>query len=444
MRYASLADWLGWLEQSHPKEIDLGLDRIRQVAARLDLLAPHAKVITVAGTNGKGSCVTATAGLLHAANFNVGIYTSPHLLHYAERIQINGKPVADELICVAFEKIADACESSAEGYLFAKGSAEISLTYFEYGTLAALEIFKQKNVDYIVLEVGLGGRLDAVNIIDADVAVITSIAIDHQDWLGDNREVIGREKAGILREQQLFVCADHNPPQSIVDLSTQLKTKAHFIEHDFSFSAHGQSWLWNGKTATGDDVHLPVMRAPHLPLPSMAAALQTVQLLNIELTPEQIEQALLNLTLAGRFQKIVYQGREFILDVAHNPAATEYFAKRLVADPVVGKTFAIAAMMSDKDRTASLANVVGLVDEWFLLDLVNIPRAASAQALTENLLSLNAKVKQSGDINTLMDAALAQAQPQDRILVFGSFFTVAAALVFLLLPADSLASRGSQ
>lgn len=438
MRFTSLADWLGWLEQSHPKEIDLGLDRIRQVAARLDLLAHHAKVITVAGTNGKGSCVTATAGLLHAANFNVGVYTSPHLLHYAERIQINGKPVVDELICAAFEKIADACEASVND------PAKISLTYFEYGTLAALDIFKQQDVDYMVLEVGLGGRLDAVNILDADIAVITSIAIDHQDWLGDNREVIGREKAGILREQQVFVCADQNPPQTILDLAKQLKTNAHFIEHDFAFNAQGQSWLWHGKTATGEDVHLPAMRAPHLPLPSMAAALQVIQLLNIELAPEQIEQALLNLTLAGRFQKLVYQGREFILDVAHNPAATEYFAKRLVADPVVGKTFAIAAMMSDKDRIASLANLVGLVDEWFLLDLTHIPRAASTQALTENLLSLNAKVKHSGGISQLMSDVLAQAQSQDRILVFGSFFTVAAALDFLLLlPADSQASRGS-
>lgn len=436
MRFPSLADWLGWLEQSHPKEIDLGLDRIRQVAARLDLLAPHAKVITVAGTNGKGSCVTATAGLLQSANFNVGVYTSPHLLHYAERIQLNGKPVADELICAAFEKIADACESSVNDF------TQISLTYFEYGTLAALEIFKQHHVDYMVLEVGLGGRLDAVNIIDADVALITSIAIDHQDWLGDNREVIGREKAGILREQQLFVCADQDPPQSIVDLATQLDTKAYFIERDFSFSLREKYWQWQGKSAQDNPIQLPDMRAPHLPLPSVAAALQAIQLLGVELTPEQIEQTLLNLRLAGRFQKIAYQGREFILDVAHNPAATEYFAKRLAAESVLGKTFAITAMMSDKDRVASLANLVDLVDEWFLLDLSAIPRAASTQALSENLLSLNAKVTQSGDMSCLMRDVLAQAQAQDRILVFGSFFTVAAALAFLL-PADSHALRGS-
>lgn len=434
MRFTSLADWLGWLEQSHPKEIDLGLDRIRQVAARLDLLSPQAKVVTVAGTNGKGSCVTATAGLLRAANFTVGVYTSPHLLHYAERIQINGVPVADELICAAFEKIATACSA-------AENSPAISLTYFEYGTLAALEIFKQQNVDYMVLEVGLGGRLDAVNIIDADVAVITSIAIDHQDWLGDNREVIGREKAGILREQQLFVCADQNPPQSILDISTRLNIKAYFIERDFSFSMHEKNWRWRGKTPAGSALQLPSMRTPHLPLPSLAAALQVIALLDIELSPEQIEQTLLNLVLAGRFQKLVYRQRDFILDVAHNPAATEYFAKRLIADPAVGKTIAIVAMMGDKDRPASLANLVGLVDEWFLLDLKDVPRAASSQALTENLVALGASVKSSGDIAGLIQSVLAQTHVEDRILVFGSFFTVAAALAYM--QADSKTLRGS-
>lgn len=425
MRFTSLDDWLGWLEQSHPKEIDLGLERIRHVAERLDLLRPHAKVITVAGTNGKGSCVTATAGLLQAAGFSVGVYTSPHLLHYAERIQLNGQPVADDLICAAFELIADACQFTVDGI------SEISLTYFEYGTLAALVIFKQQAVDYAVLEVGLGGRLDAVNIIAADVAVITSIAIDHQDWLGDNREVIGREKAGILREQQLFVCADENPPQTIVDLAAQLSTNAHYIGRDFSFNTQLANWQWQGKTALNEVVTLPSMRAPHLPLPSMAAALQVAYLLNVELTPAQIESALLGLNLSGRFQKVIYHSREFILDVAHNPAATEYFSKRLNADPAPGKTFAIVAMMSDKDRLASLVNMVCLVDEWYLLDLKNIPRAATTTALTSDLLSLDAQVTHSGDIHTLIETLLVKTQPQDRILVFGSFITVAAALTYL-------------
>jgi dihydrofolate synthase / folylpolyglutamate synthase len=429
MKFKSLSAWLGWLEQSHPKEIDLGLDRIRNVAERLDLLKPHAKVITVAGTNGKGSCVTATASLLHKAKFSVGVYTSPHLLHYAERIQIDGTPVKDELICSAFQEIYSA-------------SGEVSLTYFEYGTLAALLIFKQQAVDYLVLEVGLGGRLDAVNIIDADVAVITSIAIDHQEWLGDNREVIGREKAGILRERQIFVCADENPPQTIVDAAKQLNTKSYFIERDFSFHQHDNKWQWQGINQHGDVVNLQDMQAPHLPLPSLAAALQVVKLLDVKLSQPDIESALLNINLAGRFQKVIYREREFILDVAHNPAATEYFSKRLLAEPALGQTFAIVAMMSDKDRIASLANLTSLVDQWLLLDLNTIPRAATIAALTQDLLSLGEHVLQSGDINNLMERALTEAQPQDRILVFGSFFTVAAALSYL--QAESHISRGMQ
>ncbi|RYY74790.1 MAG: bifunctional tetrahydrofolate synthase/dihydrofolate synthase [Gammaproteobacteria bacterium] len=427
MKFSSLSAWLGWLEQSHPKEIDLGLDRIRLVASRLDLLSPKAKVITVAGTNGKGSCVTATAGLLRAANFSVGTYTSPHLLHYAERIQINGKPVEEEIICAAFEEIFSA-------------AAEISLTYFEYGTLAALVIFKQQNVDFMVLEVGLGGRLDAVNIIDADVAVITSIAIDHQEWLGDNREVIGREKAGILRKQQLFVCADTHPPQTILDIAEALNTKSYFIGRDFSFHQQASVWEWQGKNAQEKVVSLPGMRAPHLPLPSLAAAIQVLQLFNIELSAQRIEATLLNIHLAGRFQKVVYKGREFILDVAHNPAATEYLSKRLKADPVTGRTFAIVAMMSDKDRVASLANLTPLVDQWLLLDLKNVPRAATIAALTQDLLSLDAEVSCYGAINLLIETATSESQSQDRILVFGSFFTVAAALDYL--QAESHDSRG--
>lgn len=429
MRFTSLADWLGWLEQSHPKEIDLGLDRIRQVAERMNLLTPSAKVITVAGTNGKGSCVTACAGLLRAANYSVGVYTSPHLLHYAERIQINNKPVADELICAAFEKIADA-------------AAEISLTYFEYGTLAALEIFNQQQVDFMVLEVGLGGRLDAVNILDADIAIITSIAIDHQDWLGDNREVIGREKAGILREQQYFVCADENPPQTIIDLATQLNTKSYFIDRDFSYSGDQKSWQWQGKNYNGSVVQLPTIKTPHLPSPSLAAALQAMYLLDIELPSPVIEKTLRELYLPGRFQKIVYQQRQFILDVAHNPAATKYFVERLDAEPVTGKTFAIVAMMSDKDRAASLANLAELVDEWYLLDLSAIPRAATVSALTENIVALNGQIDCSGDIKSLIDKILAKANQNDRVLVFGSFYTVAAALAYL--QTDLQSSRGLQ
>lgn len=369
--------------------------------------------------------------IITCRKFSVGVYTSPHLLHYNERIQINGKPVSDELICDAFEKIADA-------------AAEISLTYFEYGTLAALQIFKEQKVDFLVLEVGLGGRLDAINILDADIAIITSIALDHQDWLGDNREVIGREKAGILREQKIFICADENPPQTIIEIAANLKTISYFIDRDFSYTTNNKTWQWQGKNNQGDAVDLPETLAPHLPLPSMAAALQAINLLGIKLTPSDIENALLNLNLAGRFQKIIYQSREFILDVAHNPAATEYLAKRLTAEPFLGKTFAIVAMMADKDRVSSLANLTGLVDGWYLLELSDIPRAAPPQALSENLATLNVRTKTSGNIKTLIGAILEESGESDRILVFGSFFTVSAALSYLQTRNESIISRGIQ
>lgn len=418
MRFSSLTEWLGWLEKSHPTEIELGLTRVREVAARLQLLAPTAKVITVAGTNGKGSCVTATAALLQAAGCSVGIYTSPHLLHYAERIQINGKPVSDADICLAFEKIAAAADT-------------ISLTYFEYGTLAALEIFQRYHVNFMVLEVGLGGRLDAINIIDADVAVITSIALDHQDWLGDTRELIGYEKAGILRKGKPFVCADPAPPHTIIDYAASLQAQAYYIGRDFHYTQQQQHWQWSGRNARGDAIQLPAMAAPQLPLPSMAAALQVLYLLDVPLSLAGIEHTLSGIRLAGRFQKIVYQGREFIVDVAHNPAATAYLAQRLQEEPCAGKTCALVAMMADKDCAASLANLTAAITSWYLVDLTHIPRAATPQALTQHLAALAVNVQGQGDMASLITRLLRETCAGDRILIFGSFYTVAAALLYL-------------
>ncbi len=404
MRHASLADWLGWLEQSHPIEIDLGLTRIHQVAENLQLLNPVAKTIIVAGTNGKGSCVAACAALLQSAHYSVGIYTSPHLLHYAERIQVDGKSVSDVEICNAFEKIAVATEAAA-----------ISLSYFEYGTLAALEIFKQH-----------------------DVAIITSIALDHQAWLGDTRELIGREKAGILRLHKIFICADESPPQSILTLAAELETQTYLLGRDFSYRLDAKKWQWQGKNSDGDSVSFFDMSAPHLPLPSVAAALQAIYLLDIKLDLAVIEATLRKLTLAGRFQKIVFRNREIILDVAHNPAATEYFARRLTNEPCAGRTYAIVAMMADKDCAASLANLVGVVDTWYLLDLADIPRAATPEALAEKLVRLDVKVNArnnnigySGDINAIMQTLLSASDAGDRVIVFGSFYTVAAVLFYL-------------
>jgi dihydrofolate synthase / folylpolyglutamate synthase len=423
MKFASLEEWLQWLEKSHPTEIDLGLDRVREVAERLKLIdtaegqyAP--RVITVAGTNGKGSCVTACAALLMAAGYSVGVYTSPHLLHYAERIQVNSVPVADQEICAAFEKISEA-------------RSAISLTYFEYGTLAALDIFKQYAVDFMVLEVGLGGRLDAVNIIDANISVITSIALDHQQWLGDTRELIGREKAGILRANSVLVCADENPPLSILEYANQLQTKNYFIGREFFYAQSAETWRWQGQDQWGKPVFFSGTVNPHLPWPSVAAALQVICALDIFLAPNIIQKTLAGLQLAGRFQKIHYREREFIVDVAHNPAATHYFSKRLQEQPSPNKTHALVAMMADKDRIGSLANLLSIISDWYLLDLTDLPRAATAKELANDLLTLNIKERGCGEINAIMDQLFSATDKGDRIAVFGSFHTVAAVLLYM-------------
>lgn len=428
MRFHTLNEWLGWLETNHPKEIDLGLERIKQVADRLNLLQPKAKIITVAGTNGKGSCVTASAALLRAAGYKVGVYTSPHLLRYNERIQVNGQPVSDEHICEAFERIHQA-------------AGDTSLTYFEYGTLAAFIIFQDQAVDVMVLEIGLGGRLDAVNILDPDVAVITSIAIDHQDWLGDNRDAIGFEKAGILRTDVDFVCADDNPPDSILRYVETLAANAHYFGKDFGYELCQDQWSWYGKLSDASACSLDDMAAPHLPLPSMAAAIQAVQLLlvhlntdkpaPVQLTPPIIENTLRNLVLAGRFQQVSFQGKQLVLDVAHNPAATSYLARRLAQVPVRGKTYGVVAMMADKDRRESLGNLIESMDAWWLAELENLPRAATTHQLAEDLQTVGGMATAKGKVVDLMPSVLQAMTGDDRLVVFGSFFTVAAVMEWM-------------
>lgn len=426
MQLDSLSAWLEWLEQNHPQEIDLGLERVACVAARMALLNPSAKVITVAGTNGKGSCVTATAALLSAAGYSVGVYTSPHLIHYNERIVVDGKSVADDEICSAFAAIYSACQQISPEY-----PQPVSLTYFEYGTLAALEIFRRRNVTALVLEVGLGGRLDAVNIIDADIAVITSIALDHTDWLGDNRDSIGYEKAGIMRAGKPVVCADFTPPVTILDQAMSLAAPLYLISRDFGFiqtDADHWNW-WTGAHEFRDQ------QLPQLPLPSVAAALQVANLLGLNLQDLNAFDRVAALRVPGRFQSIQWNERQVILDVAHNPAATAYLVERLVhnASPS-SKVHGIVAMMADKDRAQSLANLKGRINHWYLADLEFIPRAATIEQLRQNLTDLELVAEFSGNVADCLQTALINSNPGDRILIFGSFYTVAAGLQALAVP----------
>lgn len=420
MQLNSLSAWLDWLEKNHPTEIDLGLDRITHVAQRMALLKPTAKVVTVAGTNGKGSCVTATAALLGAAGFSVGVYTSPHLLQYNERIVVDGNPVSDAEICSAFEAIFNACQRISTDY-----PEPISLTYFEYGTLAALEIFHRRQVTAMVLEVGLGGRLDAINIIDADVAVITSIALDHTDWLGDNREAIGYEKAGIMRVGKPVVCADFSPPQSLLDYAQNLSASLYLITRDFGYLVNDDSaWNW-----WNNNMQFASQPLPQLPLPSLAAALQVACILGLDLSVLDAFNRVAALRVPGRFQTLQWRERQVILDVAHNPAATAYLAERLVQGAVPdSKIHGIVAMMADKDRAQSLENLKGRVSCWYIADLSFIPRAATVEQLRQNLVDLEVDVEFSGSVADCLQAAYSNSDAGDRILVFGSFYTVAAGL----------------
>lgn len=420
MQRNSLSAWLDWLEKNHPTEIDLGLERIIRVAQRMSLLTPTATVVTVAGTNGKGSCVNAIAALLGTAGFSVGVYTSPHLLHYNERIVVDGNPVDDTEICFAFQAIFNACQQTSADY-----PEPISLTYFEYGTLAALEIFHRRQVTAMVLEVGLGGRLDAINIIDADVAVITSIALDHTDWLGDNREAIGYEKAGIMRADKPVVCADFSPPQSLLDHAKNLSASLHLISRDFGYAvADDSSWnWWNSGT------QFPSQPLPQLPLPSLAAALQVACILGLDLSALDAFNRLAALRVPGRFQILQWRERQVILDVAHNPAATAYLVERLKQRAASGsKIHGIVAMMADKDRAQSLANLKGQVSYWYTADLSFIPRAATVEQLRQNLVDLGVDAEFCGSVAECLQAAYNNSAAGDRILVFGSFYTVAAGL----------------
>jgi dihydrofolate synthase/folylpolyglutamate synthase len=413
MRYDSLQDWLQWLETCHPQEIDLGLERVNSVAQRLELSFLGVKVVTVAGTNGKGSCVTLLSSLLTAAGYRTAAYTSPHLLNYNERIVIAGEPVDDDEIVAAFDRIDRARQS-------------ISLTYFEFGTLAALDIFNHHALDVIILEVGLGGRLDAVNIIDADVAVITSIAIDHQDWLGDDREKIGWEKAGIIRRDKPLVCGDLDPPESIH--RAVIEAGARLYQRDEHFRVIGlpnKRWQWQGEGLDADGSLIDSLPQPLLSIDNAATALQAIALLGLPID-SRVYQTLGSITLPGRFEQQLYRGHQLILDVAHNPAAARNLASCLQQTVGSGRTFMLLAMMADKDCAGLVSELESSVDAWHVVDLKNLPRAMAASELAGYIHRQTDRepVIYPGPEEGL-NAVLETMTELDRLVVAGSFFLVA-------------------
>ncbi|WP_435945748.1 bifunctional tetrahydrofolate synthase/dihydrofolate synthase [Dryocola sp. BD586] len=396
-----LAAWLCYLENLHAKPIELGLERVQKVAAALDVLKPAPTVFTVAGTNGKGTTCRTLEMMLMAAGYSVGVYSSPHLVRYTERVRIQNEELDEAYHTAAFAQI-----EAARG--------ETSLTYFEYSTLCALLLFKQLNVDVVILEVGLGGRLDATNIVDADVAVVTSIALDHTDWLGPDRESIGREKAGVFRGGKPAVVGEPDMPHTIADVAAEKGAQLLRRGVDWSYSVEANGWRF--KDGQGE---LAGLALPLVPQPNAATALAALRASELEVSEAAIREGIENATLPGRFQ-IISQSPRVILDVAHNPHAAAYLADRLGQLPKQGRVLAVIGMLHDKDIAGTLACLAAQVDSWYCAPLEG-PRGATAEQLVEKL----GCGEIYGSVTQAWQAAMAAAGPDDTVLVCGSFHTVA-------------------
>lgn len=417
----ALADWLAYQEQLHPSTIDLGLERLSRVLERLSWNRPQCPVITVGGTNGKGSCVALLESILSAAGYRVGTFTSPHLIRYNERIRVEGREATDAELVDAFEQI-----DAARG--------EISLTFFEFNALAAFLIFAARRLDVIILEVGLGGRLDAVNVIDADVAIVASVALDHCDWLGDNVEAIGREKAGIFRSGRPAIYGSPTMPLSIASEAERLGADLRRIGVDFDFSRNAADWTWRGGRGG-------IPELTYLPFPALSGAIQlencsavlcALDALAPRIVVERaaLEAGLRTVKLPGRFQ-ILKRKSEWILDVAHNPAAAQTLADNLSVRECAGKTIAVCGMFADKDVPGVIEAVRDEIDEWIIAGL-NAGRAMSANQLAGIVESKDGRVLRVAlDIPEGCSNAESIARDSDRIVVFGSFHAVGPALEWL-------------
>lgn len=421
MNPSTLGEWLAYLEQLHPSAIDMGLERSRQVLERLQLgpLAP--RVVTVTGTNGKGSTCAFIAALLKAQGLRVGVYSSPHLLRYNERVRIDEADVDDAQLCQAFAAV-----EAARG--------DITLTYFEMGTLAAFWLFSRSSLDAVVLEVGLGGRLDAVNLVDADLAVVTSIGVDHIEYLGDSRESVAFEKAGIMRRGKPTLCGDLDPPQPLLDKAGELACPLSLRGRDFDLNIDEQQWHWRGLDAGGQPLALHDLPLLDLPMDNAALALQAYALMDLPWQPERIAQALRRTRVVGRLDRRVvrYQGKsvEVLLDVGHNPHAAHYLAARLAQRPVLGKRRAVFGLLADKDLAGVVEPLLRQVDEWAVTPLLT-PRSRPAAELADALTNLGAAVKSYPSVDAALNEQCALATADDQILLFGSFFCVAQALEWL-------------
>lgn len=412
----TLAEWLAWIERLHPKLIELGLDRLREVAQRLGLQL-DATVITVAGTNGKGSTCAMLEAILLQAGYRVALYTSPHLVDFNERARLDGQPASDEQLLPHFEAVE-------------RARGDTRLTYFEFTTLAILSLFAQQKPDVAILEVGLGGRLDAVNLIDADCAIVTCIDVDHAELLGNTREAIGWEKAHVYRTGRPAICSDPVPPASLVDYARDIDADLWLFGRDFNYAGDRQQWSYGGRSQRRNSLAYPALRGANqlLNASGVLAALEALRQ-RLPVSQQAVRQGLATVELPGRFQ--VLPGRPaVVLDVAHNPHAAAHLASNLAGMGFHRQTWGVFGAMADKDVEAIVGHLKGAIDHWLLVDLPGA-RASSAQALAGRLAACGVVpgegrlVELHASPRQALASARERAAEDDKIVVFGSFLTVA-------------------
>ncbi|MDA8561849.1 bifunctional folylpolyglutamate synthase/dihydrofolate synthase [Gammaproteobacteria bacterium] len=411
-KYKTVNEWLSYINSSSPAEINLSLERVYDIGNKLNLLNPNSKIITVAGTNGKGSCVSILESIYLLSGYSVGSFMTPFLFSYNEQFRVNGKYIEDYKLCDAFLKINNACDLNTQ------------LTVFEYGTLAAFIIFKESNLDIWLLEVGLGGRFDAVNAIDSDLAVISSISIDHINWLGNTRDKIGYEKAGVFRKNKLSVCGDFDPPKSLTKYAFDIKTHLFCQNREFGYIDNITSWSW-----WSGDVKLEYLPKSGLNLQNISTCLMAINLLQLCLPVDKkiILKSLSDLKLTARIQ-VVYSDVIKIFDVAHNPASVSLLSDYLSKNIISGKTIAIFSILSDKDVLSIINIIKNNINKWYISELNN-SRFMPIKKIQQSFKNANIKnVICCDSVKNAYNQALSLTKKGDRVVVFGSFKTVSEAV----------------
>ena len=417
----NLAQWLEWMEKNHPIEIDLGLSRVAQVFANMCLDLGASKIISIAGTNGKGSTVAILESIYLASGYSTLAYTSPHMLQYNERVRLDGKDVDDALLIEAFTVI-DAAMGNAD--------QRITLSYFEIGTLAAIYLVALIKPEVALLEVGLGGRLDAVNIVDADVAVITTLGIDHIDWLGDDIEQIGLEKAGIARAHKPLICGELSPPLSVAKYAAQHSIELLQINQSYRYTLNQTCWDWSGVDQNNASKKINSLPLPSLPLQNAATALQVIAKAGLPCAEIAISNGLQNASVIGRQQSIDYRDTNVLLDVAHNPQSAKFLAGFLKNNGLSNKVQLVLGVLADKDCLGLIVELQAVVSHWYLVTL-DVPRGQSAESLQHLLLRQGVDINTTScheEIDGAVNSAVANSHSDDQVVVAGSFVTVSKAL----------------